>query len=105
MTLLAAMAVVRLVVYVLRRSLPGSAWLGAFERWIALLVWIGVALHLTGVLGDVMAALESVRFPVGRSQISLWDLLIGAVSVVITVHRGAVARIGDRIAPDAGRER
>ena len=84
MILLAAMAVVRLVVYVLRRSLPGSVWLGAFERWIALLVWIGVALHLTGALGDVIAALESVRFPVGRSQISLWDLLIGAVSVVVT---------------------
>jgi small-conductance mechanosensitive channel len=85
LTLLAAMAVVRLVIYVLRRSLPGSAWLGTFERWIALLVWIGVALYLTGVLGDVVAALESIRFPVGRSQISLWDLLIGAVSVVITV--------------------
>ena len=84
MILLAAMAVVRLVVYVLRRSLPGSVWLGAFERWIALLVWIGVALHLTGALGDVSAALESVRFPVGRSQISVWDLLIGAVSVVVT---------------------
>jgi small-conductance mechanosensitive channel len=85
MTLLAAMAAVRLAVYVLRRSLPGSVWLGAFERWIALLVWIGVALHLTGALSDVIATLESVRFPAGRSQISLWDLLIGAVSVVVTV--------------------
>ena len=85
LTLLAAMAVVRLAVYVLRRSLPGSAWLGAFERWIALFVWLGVALHLTGVLGDVIGALESVRLPVGRSQISVWDLLIGAVSVLVTV--------------------
>ncbi len=85
LTLLAAMAAVRLAVYVLRRSLPGSTWLGAFERWIALFVWLGVALHLTGVLGDVIGALESVRLPVGRSQISLWDLLIGAVSVVVTV--------------------
>jgi len=57
----------------------------AFERWIALLIWFAVALYLTGVLSDVISALESMRFPVGRLQISLWDLLIGAVSVVITV--------------------
>ena len=70
LTLLAAMAAVRLAVYILRRSLPASKWLGAFERWIALLIWIAVALHLTGVLGDVSAALESIRLsgrPVGRS--------------------------------------
>ena len=83
-TLVMAMAAIRFVVYVLRRSLPGSAWLGAFERWIALSVWLVVALHLTGVLGDVQAGLESIRVPIGRSQISLWDLMIGAISVVVT---------------------
>ena len=31
------------------------------------------------------ASLESVRFSVGKSHISLWDVLIGALSVVVTV--------------------
>jgi hypothetical protein len=31
-TLLAAMAVIRLVVYVLRRPLPRATWIGSFER-------------------------------------------------------------------------
>ena len=84
-TLLAAMAVIRLIVYVFRRSFPRAAWLGTFERWIALSIWVVVALHLSGVLDDVIATLEAVRFPVGRSQISLWDLLVGAASVVVTV--------------------
>ena len=84
LTLLFAMAGIRLLVYALRRSFPRAGWLGTFERWIALVVWLFVALHLTGVLDDVIAALESVRFPVGRSQISLWDISIGAVSVVVT---------------------
>ena len=75
----------RLVVYVLRRALPRSTWLGTFERWIALLIWVGVALYLTGVLGDVVSSLESVRFSVGKSHITLWDVLIGALSVVVTV--------------------
>jgi small-conductance mechanosensitive channel len=85
LTLVAAMAAVRLAVYVLRRALPRSTWLGTFERWIALLIWVGVALYLTGVLGDVVSSLESVRFSVGKSHISLWDVLIGALSVVVTV--------------------
>jgi small-conductance mechanosensitive channel len=84
-TLLAAMAAIRLIVYVFRRSFPRAAWLGTFERWIALSIWVVVALHLSGLLDDVIATFEAVRFPVGRSQISLWDLLVGAASVVVTV--------------------
>lgn len=84
LTLLVALGGIRLVVYAMRRSLPQAAWLGTFERAIATLVWLGIAAHLTGVLGDAIAALESVRLPIGRSQISVWDLLMGAVSVVVT---------------------
>jgi small-conductance mechanosensitive channel len=85
LTLLAAMAAIRLGVYALRRALPRSAWLGSFERWIALAVWLGVALHVTGLWTDAVQALEAVRVPVGRAQVSAWDLLMGAVSVVVTV--------------------
>ncbi len=84
LTLLVALGGIRLLVYAMRRSMPRAAWLGTFERAIATLVWLGVAAHLTGVLGDAIAALESVRLPIGRAQISVWDLLTGAVSVVVT---------------------
>ncbi len=84
LTLLVAMGGIRLLVYCMRRSLPGATWLGTFERAIAMLVWLGVAAHLTGVLGDAAAGLESVHLPVGRSKISVWDLLVGAASVVVT---------------------
>jgi small-conductance mechanosensitive channel len=84
LTLLVALGGIRLLVYAMRRSLPQAAWLGTFERAIATLVWLGVAAYLTGVLGDAVAALESIRLPIGRSQISVWDLLMAAVSVVVT---------------------
>jgi len=84
LTLLVALGGIRLLVYAMRRSLPQAAWLGTFERAIATLVWLGIAAHLTGVLGDAVAALESVRLPMGRSQISAWDLLMGVISVVVT---------------------
>lgn len=85
LTLLAAMAAIRLIVYILRRSLPNAQWLVSAERWIAGIVWLGIALHLTGLLGDVTDVLESVRIPIGRSQMTLLDLLLGVVSVIVTV--------------------
>ena len=83
--LLGAMALVRLFVYVLRRSFPRSRWISSFERLIALVIWLLVALQVTGLLGDLVDALEVIALPVGKSQISLWDLLIGIVSVVLTL--------------------
>jgi small-conductance mechanosensitive channel len=84
-TLLGAMAVIRLFVYVIRRSFPRSGWIGSFERAIALVIWVLVALHVTGLLTELIEMLEAVHIPIGRQRLTLWDLLIGAVSVVLTL--------------------
>jgi len=83
--LLGAMGAIRLLVYVLRRSLPRAAWIGTFEFAIALTIWLVVALHVTGLLGDLIGYLDSVRFPLGKTALTLWDILAGAFSVVLTV--------------------
>ena len=84
-TLVAAAAAIRLFVYVLRRSFPRSNWIGTFERAIALVIWLLVALHVTGLLADLIEVFEAVHIPVGRQRLTLWDLLVGAVSVVLTL--------------------
>ncbi|MGB2818247.1 MAG: mechanosensitive ion channel domain-containing protein, partial [Burkholderiaceae bacterium] len=84
-TLLAAAAAIRLSVYVLRRSFPRSNWIGTFERAIALVIWVLVALHVTGLLADLIELFEAVHIPIGRQRLTLWDLLVGAVSVVVTL--------------------
>jgi small-conductance mechanosensitive channel len=83
--LLGAMAAIRLFVYVLRRSLPRAAWIGTFEVGIALTTWIIVALHVTGLLDGLIDHLDAVRFPVGKPPLTLWDILAGVVSVILTV--------------------
>ena len=83
--LLGAMAAIRLFVYVLRRSLQRATWIGTFELGIAITIWIVVALHVTGLLDDLVAQLDAVRFPLGKPPLTLWDLLAGVVSVVLTV--------------------
>jgi small-conductance mechanosensitive channel len=83
--LLGAMAAIRLFVYVLRRSLPRAAWIGTFEVAIAITIWIVVALYVTGLLDDLIDYLDAVRFPLGKPPLTLWDILAGVVSVILTV--------------------
>ncbi|MCC7312381.1 MAG: mechanosensitive ion channel [Sulfuritalea sp.] len=83
--LLASLAVIRVVFYVLRVSLVGATWLASFEKVFALLVWAIVALHIIGLLPDLIAVIESVGLNVGKQRLSLWDLLQGLVAVLVTV--------------------
>ena len=58
--LVGALAGIRFAVYLLRLGFSQAAWLEAFERSIATLVWAALALHLTGLLPEI------VRWLVGR---------------------------------------
>lgn len=85
LVLFGAMALIRLLVYALRRALPRVHWLGPFERWLALAIWIGVALHMTGWSAHVIGWLEAIELPVGAARVSLWDLGVGVVTVLLTL--------------------
>lgn len=83
--LLASLAVIRVVFYVLRYSLPGAAWLAQFERGFAALVWGLVALHIIGVLADLVGFLDAVSFTAGKQKLTLWQLLQGVGALLVTV--------------------
>jgi small-conductance mechanosensitive channel len=83
--LLASLAVIRAVLYVLRVSFAPSGWVAALERSFAVVVWLAVALQITGLLPSVIDAMESVTFHVGKQKLDLWMLLQGLVTVVATV--------------------
>ena len=83
--LLVAFAVIRFAVYVLRHILPDGAFLRGSERTIAITMWAGVALYLTGILPEVRDALDDISFNVGKQRISLLLVIQGLVSVAITL--------------------
>ncbi|MDP2809934.1 MAG: mechanosensitive ion channel [Rhodocyclaceae bacterium] len=83
--LLASLAIIRVVFYVLRVSLVGATWLVQFERVFALLVWGVVALHIVGLLPEMIAVVESVTFSAGKQKLNLWHVLQGLVAVLATV--------------------
>lgn len=83
--LLLAMALIRIAVYVLRRTFASGGWLRASERWIGWLAWLGVAVYLTGLWPHLREILHDIGFTAGTHRISLLLVLQGGLSVVLTL--------------------
>lgn len=83
--LLVAMALIRLALHGLRQVFAPSRWLHGSERFIAFAVWIGFALHLTGLLPGLLDAMDAIGFHVGKQRISLLIVLTGLLSVLVTM--------------------
>jgi small-conductance mechanosensitive channel len=85
--LLGSLAVIRIAFYLLRRVFARRGPLGAaivtFEKIFALLVWLAVALYITGLWPDLFQYLDNTTLPLGRHQVSLASILQAAVSVVL----------------------
>jgi len=83
--LLGALAGVRLATYMLRLGFGRGSWMDVFERWIATFTWIVFALHLTGLLPEIVAWFASVQFTAGKHSLSLWAVLSAAFWVAVTL--------------------
>jgi len=85
--LFASMALIRIVFYLLRRVFARRGPLGTalqtFEKILALLVWVGVALYLTGQWPDILHFLEHRKIPLGKNEASLLAILQAVTSVVV----------------------
>jgi small-conductance mechanosensitive channel len=83
--LLSALVVIRLVIHILRLTLKPSDALKAWERTISWVIWVGVALHITGVLPRVRHALDMVAFDTGKHHFSLLTLFEALTVIVLAV--------------------
>lgn len=79
--LLGALVIVRILVYMLRYAFNYSETLKTWERYIAWTIWVGFALHITGLLPRIKRALDAVSFESGNHHFSLL-LLIEALTVI-----------------------
>jgi len=83
--LLLALVLVRLVVYALRYVFHSSEALKAWERTASWLIWGIFALHVTGLLPRIHAAMEAVSFESGSHRFSLLLLVQAAVVIVVSL--------------------
>ncbi|MDT3705877.1 MAG: mechanosensitive ion channel [Thiobacillus sp.] len=83
--LLLSLAGVRLVVYALRYAFESRETLKVWERTAAWFIWAAFALHITGLLPRIHAAMETLSFNLGSHRVSLWLLLQAAAVIVVAV--------------------
>ena len=83
--LLLAMAVIRLIVYAVRYIIEPGGMLKALENSISGSIWIVMALHLSGILPEILNALEDIKFNIGKNPVNLLLLLQGLLTIVVTI--------------------
>src|SRR5690606_38784500 len=84
---LVALALIRLIVYVLRKAFTVNPLLKSSENFVSMMVWIVVVLDLVGVLPEVLGMLDAAGLQVGESRISVLSVakLLVVVAVAFTV--------------------
>jgi small-conductance mechanosensitive channel len=83
--LLWAMAVIRLVVYALRYVFASGGWARALESLISTSIWLLLATHLTGVLPDIIQALDDVSFNLGKTHVSLLLIIQAILTIFVSI--------------------
>jgi len=82
-SVLLALALIRLSVYFLRKAFTDSLLLQSSENFLATVIWIGVVLHLLGWLPAILGLLDSLALSVGDAHISLLDVMQLVLMVVL----------------------
>lgn len=106
--LLGSLVATRMVFYVLRRIFARAGQVGALvllsEKLIAVLVWCGVALYVTGQWTDLIGWLETTVIPLGQHRISILEMMQVACSIAITMMLAlwAGASLEDRLMAQEG---
>ena len=81
----ASLAVIRAVARVLRGLFPKSPSVRTFINAVSVVIWLGVVLHIGGLLPVVEQELESIVIPLGKTQASALTVLQGLALVACTL--------------------
>ncbi len=83
--LLVALAVIRMLVYVMRHFFAHSKWLTTSERAISFAIWLLLILYFLGVFPEIARELDQVTIPIGKTWVSLLTIFKGAAVVFLTL--------------------
>lgn len=84
--ILVSLVVIRLIARVMTTVLPTSNGARALERVVSWVAWGMAVLWITGLMAPVIDELESIRFSVGKTSVSLMHVFeVGMTSVLVLV--------------------
>jgi small-conductance mechanosensitive channel len=84
-TLLVAMALIRLLVYAVRYIISPGGLLKTLENALSGFIWAVLALHLSGLLPEILIVLKEVEFTIGKTTINLLVILQAALIIFTTI--------------------
>ena len=83
--LVVAVVLIRTLLLVLRQTFSAaSGWLEPFERGLSILIWIGVALHVLGLLPMLIETLDRIAIPFGKTRLSMLQVIVGVITLAVT---------------------
>lgn len=83
--LLLAMAVIRLAVYAIRYIVAPGGLLKTLVNAISIVIWLALALHLSGLLPQLFEVLEDVKFNIGKNPVNLLLVLQALLTILVTM--------------------
>jgi small-conductance mechanosensitive channel len=83
--LLALLALIRLLAFLLRLSLGRGTRIKAWELRVTLIVWTLIAAQILGWLDPVVAELDSIGLAKGKTRITIWSVLKALATVTVFV--------------------
>jgi small-conductance mechanosensitive channel len=84
-TLVNAMILIRLSIYLIRYIIKPSESIKALENIISIIVWVFVVLHLFGVLSLVAIELKGIIFNFGEHEFSLWLAIQVVLGIALSI--------------------
>lgn len=63
----------------------GKGITSSVRRVITIIFWVLVALEVFGVLGDIVAVMESTKVPLGGGSVTIWTCFVAIFTVLITL--------------------
>ena len=84
-TLLIALIVIRLVVYLVKYILHPNPLLNAYQNFLSSILWVTVVLHLFGFLAPISSSLQSITFGFGDKEFSVLLVLQLLAGIFLSV--------------------
>ena len=81
----ASLVVIRLIARVLRGLFPSAARVRNSINLVSGVVWLGLVMHLAGVLPLIEQELEAVMIPLGKTHVSALTMMQGVALVAFTL--------------------
>ena len=84
-TILIALIVIRLVVYLVKYILHPNPLLNAYQNFLSSILWVTVVLHLFGFLAPISSSLQSITFGFGDKEFSVLLVLQLLAGIFLSV--------------------